>query len=88
MRPANEPKARRFGISLGGRSCGLSGRDGRGGGTESPTSSPPASQISASRRLAEAFAVGSAIARIATAPLVKLAGANAPSTKSATFTRG
>src|ERR1700751_1621738 len=74
MRPAGEPKARRFGISFGGGSCGRPGGGGRGGGTESPTSSPPARQISASRRLAEAFAAGSAVARIATAPLVRLAG--------------
>ena len=80
MRPASEPKARRFGISFGGRNCGRAGRAGRGGGTESPISSPPVSQISASRRLAEAFAAGSAVARIATAPLVRLAGklANLP----------
>jgi hypothetical protein len=74
MRPASEPKARRFGISFGGRSCGRSGRAGRGGGTEAPMSSPPAFQTSARRRLAKAFADGSAVARIATAPLVKLAG--------------
>ena len=63
MRPASEPKARRFGISFGGRSCGRSGRAGRGGGTEAPMSSPPAFQISARRRLAEAFAAGSAVAK-------------------------
>jgi hypothetical protein len=81
MRPAGEPKARRFGISFGRRSSGRAGRAGRGGVAEEPTSSSPASQISASRRLAEAFAAGSAVARMATAPLVRLAGRSARSTK-------
>jgi DUF917 family protein len=51
-----------------------------GGGAEPPTSSPPVSQISASRRLAEAVAAGSAFASIATVPLVRLAGRSARST--------
>ena len=53
MRPASELKARRFGISFGGSNCGRSGRAGRRGGGEQPTSSPPACQLSASRRLAD-----------------------------------
>ena len=78
MRPAGEPKARRFGISLGGRSTGRPGRAGRRGGSAWPTSSTPAHQISASRRLAVAFAAGSAVARIATAPAVSVTSAVTP----------
>src|SRR5689334_11036034 len=74
MRPAGEPKARRLGISSGRRSFGCSGRAGRGGGTELPTSRRPARQTSARRRVANAFATGSAIPRTATAPPVRLTG--------------
>src|SRR5438874_11172393 len=74
MRPAGEPKARRLGISFGGRSSGCSGRAGRAGGTELPTSRRPARQTPARQRLANAFAAGSAIPRTATAPPVRLTG--------------
>src|SRR5207237_10456954 len=68
------PKARRLGISFGRRSSGRSGRAGRGGGAELPTSRPPVRQTSARRRLANAFAAGSAVPRTATAPPVRFTG--------------
>jgi hypothetical protein len=78
MRPADEPKARRFGISLGGRSTKRPGRAGRLGGSAWPISSAPAHHISASRRLAVAFAAGSAVTRIATAPAVSVTSVVTP----------
>jgi hypothetical protein len=65
---------RRRGISRGGRSSGRSGRAGRRGGNAQPTAIAPERQIVASRWLASAFATGSAVARIATAPAAKVGG--------------
>jgi Flp pilus assembly protein TadD len=67
MRPATDPKARRFGISLGGRSAGRRGRAGWAGGPARPTAIVLRLQVSASARLAATFSAGSAVARIAAA---------------------
>jgi hypothetical protein len=74
MRPAREPNARRFAISLGGRNNGRSGRAGRRGGTVCPGAIAPVRHAAASVRLAATLAAGSGVARIAAAPSARLEG--------------